>query len=85
MVNNKDYYIPPSDEIFEDIKANAIKIWQSYDNKYGYATEKISRIENITNVQDNAWYMIAMFDQDNQAKLLDMVAPDTRDAIINIL
>lgn len=71
------YYIPPPNDIFEDIKANAIKIWQSYDDSYGYATEKINRIKPIENIGDNAWYMVAMFDQQNQTKLLGMVQPAT--------
>lgn len=35
-----DYYKTPPQEIFEDIKENAIKIWQTYDNTYGYQDEK---------------------------------------------
>lgn len=76
-----DYYTAPSDEIFEDIKANAIKIWQGYDNTYGYVDEKVDRIKDIKNVKDNVWYIVAMFDSDNQAKLLSMVKPETADLL----
>ena len=54
-----DYYTAPPQEIFEDIKENARKIWQSYDDTYGYASEKIARID-IENISDNAWYIVAM-------------------------
>jgi len=73
----EEYYIAPPQEIFEDIKEHAIKIWQSYDDSAGYATNKISRIKDITNVQDNAWYIVAMFDWVNQHKLLSMVSDET--------
>lgn len=73
-----DYYSPPPDEIFEDIKENAIKIWQTYDNEFGYVDEKVNRIKDLKNTSDNAWFMVAMFDYRNQAKLLGMVQPKTR-------
>ena len=75
------YYTAPDDSIFEDILAKAIMIWSSYDNAHGYATEKISQIKDIKNVDDNYMYIVAMFDADNQAKLLDMVKPETAERI----
>ena len=72
-----DYYTAPSDEVFNEIKENAIKLWQTYDDTYGYATEKTERIQNIKNVSDNAWYIVAMFHHINQAKLISMVSEET--------
>ena len=77
-----DYYKAPSDEIFDDIKQNAIKIWQTYDNTYGYVDEKLNRIKDIQNINDNTWYIVAMFDPNNQVKLLSMVKPETAEMII---
>lgn len=76
-MTEKEYYTAPSDGVFNDIKENAIKIWQTYDDTYGYATEKINSIKDIKNVQDNAWYMVAMFDPINQNKLLRLVNHET--------
>jgi len=76
-MNPKDYYTAPAQEIFDDIKSNAIKIWNTYDDTYGYRTEKVSRVESMQNVQDNAWAIVAMFDSNNQSKLLSMVKPET--------
>lgn len=76
-MNKFDYYTAPSDEIFNDIKENSIKLWQTYDNTYGYVDEKVNRIKNIKNVSDNAWFIVAMFDSHNQAKLFTMVKPET--------
>jgi len=75
------YYTAPDDSIFEDIKDNAIKIWQSCDDIYGYATEKIDSIKDIKNVGDNYMYMVAMFDGSNQAKLMAAVKPETAERI----
>lgn len=76
-----DYYTPPSDEMFDDIKRNAIKVWQTYDNEYGYVDEKVDRIKDLANVSDNYGYIVAMFDSNNQAKLLLMVKPETAEFI----
>ena len=75
------YYTAPDDSIFEDIKTNAIKIWQGYDDTHGYATEKIDSIKDIKNVSDNYMHMVAMFDSSNQAKLFAAVKPETEERI----
>jgi len=82
-MKQEDYYKAPPQEIFEDIKLNAIKIWNTYDDTYGYRTEKLSRIKDLENIRDNAWYMVAMFDSSNQAELLTMVKPETAKMIID--
>lgn len=69
----KEYYIPPSQEVFDDIKQASIALWKTYDDTYKYATEKIDRIKDIENVGDNYAYMVAMFDINNQMKLLSLV------------
>ncbi len=76
-----NYYEAPDQDVFEDIKANAILIWQTYDDTYGYATEKINRIKDITNISDNVWYIVAMFDQSNQKRLINLVNEKTREKL----
>jgi len=78
-------YKAPKQSIFDDIKENSIKIWQSYDDTYGYATEKIDQIKDIKNISDNAWYMVAMFDSNNQDKLISMVKPETAKMILKAI
>lgn len=70
----EDYYTAPSDEIFNEIKEKAIEIWQTYDDTHGYATEKINRVKEITNVKDNWGYIVGMFDSTNQQKLLNRLS-----------
>ena len=77
-----NYYDTPPQEIFNDIKENAMKIWNTYSDEFGYRSEKTTHVEKIINYQDNAWYIVAMFDQSNQFKLMSMVQPKTNEMII---
>ena len=71
------YYTPPPNNVFNEIKRESIKIWLTYDDTHGYATEKLTRIKDLPNVSDNWVYMIAMFDSSNRAKLFRALSPDT--------
>ena len=72
------YYEAPSDKIFEEVKKEAIKIWETYDDTYDYASGKINRIKDIGNIKDNAMSIVSMFDHSNIAKLLVNLSPDAR-------
>jgi len=76
-MTSEEYYIAPPQKVFDEIKQASIEIWNTYDNQFGYVDEKMSRIKDLENIQDNAWYMVAMFDSPNQAKLLSKVSPET--------
>lgn len=78
----KKYYEAPPLPIFESIKAHAIDIWSTYSDDYGYRTEKLTRIANIENIQDNAWYIVAMFDQPNKNKLWNSLPPRIQEDIM---
>ncbi len=84
-MDQKTYYTAPPQEIFEEIKRIAIGIWGKYDDTYGYATEKINAIKDLENVSDNAWYMVAMFDGNNQSKMLSMASPKTKMMILDAI
>ena len=56
----------PSQEIYNEMKSLATQIWSTYDNQYGYVTEKLSYINRIDNIQDNAMVFYRMFDNNNQ-------------------
>jgi hypothetical protein len=68
------YYTAPSDEVFEELKKAAIKIWNEYDNEHGYVDEKVGRIKDLENSGDNFMYIFAMFDIMNQQKLVTLVS-----------
>lgn len=76
----KLYYTPPSDEIFEEMKGLAREIWDNYDDDFGYATEKKECVD-IKNIGDNFMYILAMFDINNQKKLLRVASPELRQAV----
>ena len=56
----------PSQEIYNEMKSIATQVWSSYDNTYGYVTEKLGYINSIDNIQDNAMVFYRMFDNQNQ-------------------
>lgn len=85
MMTQKEYYTAPTQEVFEEIKAKAIELWQTYDDTYGYATEKINRIKDIQNIKDNAWFIVAMFDSINQMKLISRVSGKTAELIVKAI
>lgn len=85
MISEEEYYTAPSDEVFEDIKNNAIKLWKIIADHPDYLEEKLSRIENLTNVRDNAWYICSMFSLNNMQDLLSMVKPETKVVIQKVL
>lgn len=84
-MNQKEYYTAPSDEVFNTIKEASIDIWNTYDDSFGYATEKIDRIKNIPNFKDNTCYMVAMFDGENCQKLLTSVGGETKNWLDDLL
>lgn len=81
---SKLYYTPPSDNIFNELKAQAIFLWKEIDSdndKYGYATEKINSFKDIKNIGDNFMYIFAMFDINNQKKLGLIISEECKLAI----
>lgn len=75
------YYTAPTSEQFEELKEEAIRIWNTYDDTHGYATSKINSIKDLENVSDNFMYMVAMFDSHNQVKLSLNLSSKTREAV----
>ena len=75
------YTDAPSDKIFDEIKKVAIEIWRTYDDTYGYASEKIKMVEDLTNFKDNWGAMVGMFDSVNQARLLARLSPEAKEKV----
>jgi hypothetical protein len=75
------YYTPPSDEQFNELKEKAIKIWSGMGDEPSYSQEKIGRIKDIGNIEDNFMYMVAMFDINNQRILAESLSPEARLAV----
>lgn len=75
------YYQAPEDKVFNEVKEVSMNIWGSYDDTYGYASEKIDRIKDLPNYKDNLMYMVSMFDSDNQRKLSLSLSKESKKAI----
>lgn len=79
--NESLYYTPPSDEHFNLVKEEAIKLWKEIIDFPSYIKEKIDRIENIKNISDNFMYIIAGFDFYNQNILASRLPEEVRKEI----
>jgi len=78
---NNLYYQAPTQRVFDEVQREAIKIWNTYSDEYGYRSEKVARVEDLHNVSDNVMYIVAMFDHMNQRKLAQNLSHEARDAI----
>jgi len=77
------YYTAPSNEAFEDMKRAAQTIWSGYDDPY--KTEKLDRIKDMGNVGDNFMYLFAMFDPQNQQKIMQLLTKETLESVMERL
>jgi hypothetical protein len=75
----------PNQEIFDEMKSIATDIWNTYDNTYGYVTEKLDRINSFGNIQDNAMVFYRMFDHINKATFRDRASNQVIEYINNNL
>jgi hypothetical protein len=75
----------PTQEIFNEMKSIATDIWNTYDNQYGYVTEKLDRINSFDNIQDNAMVFYRMFDTQNQMTFFFKASSEVRTYIKNNL
>lgn len=73
----KLYYEPPSEEAFTEMQSAAMHIWHGYDLKH----EKAARVNDMKNIGDNFMYIFAMFDMNNQRKVVSMVSEATKKEI----
>jgi hypothetical protein len=70
------YMTAPTDSVFNEMQEIATKIWNTYDNTYGYVSEKVNYVNSIGNIQDNAMVFYRMFDWENQAKFRAMATTE---------
>jgi hypothetical protein len=75
----------PNPEIFKEMKSIATSIWSTYDNRYGYVTEKLNYINSFGNIGDNAMVFYRMFDDNNQKMFKLNASPEVLDYIKNNL
>lgn len=84
-MTKEQFYTAPPQHIFEEIKQKSIEIWKTYNDEFGYATEKINSIKDIENIKDNAWYIVAKFDNNNREKLVLSLSTEARTMLLDVL
>lgn len=68
----------PTDIVFNEVKEKSIELWRSrYSDEFGYVSEKVSYIESVTNIKDNLFSIIGMFDEHNKNMLLLELSRDS--------
>lgn len=72
-----------NDNQFKELQLKAIQIWKTYDDEYGYASEKIAQVNSIRNFKDNFITIYGMFDTVNQQILLSMLSDETEKALMD--
>ncbi len=61
-----------SNKTLELAQKIAHEVWQKYDDKYGYRTEKQERNANVLpNDPENMWFYWNQFDSTNQQEFID--------------
>lgn len=74
------YYEPPSEKAFNEIKETAVKIWENPNYSYHptYVSEKVDHIKPLQNIKDNYAHIIAMFDDEKQMVLINLLSNETK-------
>jgi|LakMenE18May11ns_1017448.scaffolds.fasta_scaffold9843321_3 hypothetical protein len=80
-MENRLYYTPPEQALFDELKEKCIEIWQTYDDTYNYATNKIDQLKGLHNISGNFVDMFAMFDIGNQEILAEKLSEECSTAI----
>lgn len=88
MDDSKEYklwHIAPPPEIVGDMLEQAHAIWSTYDDTYGYATEKKEMLKVVQ--RDPREFMVCwtMFDWKNQQILYSKLHPETQDYLDKVL
>ena len=74
------YYEAPSQKAFDEIRATAIRIWENPNYGYheSYVSEKVGHIKPLDNIKDNYAHIIAMFDDEKQMALINLLSNETK-------
>ena len=80
-MENRLYYTPPTQALFDELKEKCIEIWQTYDDTYHYVTNKVNHLKGLHNISGNFMDMIGMFDMMNQEILAEKLSEECSTAI----
>lgn len=77
----KLFYTPPREESFNELKEVCIKFWKTFDDKFGYSTEKIDRIKDLSNDGPNFVMMVQMIHPVAREIISKLLSLETRNEI----
>lgn len=80
-MNTKVYYKSPKDCHFDELKSVCLKYWATFDDKFGYATEKINYVKSLENVDGNFMVMVKMIHPLAWEVVADLLSLETRNHI----
>ena len=73
------YYQTPSDEIFDEVKKEVLKIFKNMEGKDSfYYKDKEKEIKPINNIKDNMMCLIARLSWNNLPKLAKALSKKTK-------
>lgn len=82
MINSETlFYTPPKDEYFNELKEACIKFWKTFDDRFGYSTEKIDSIKDLPNKDSNFMMMIQMIHPISRKLIVNLLSLETRNEI----
>jgi hypothetical protein len=77
----KLFYTPPREESFNELREVCIRFWKTFDDKFGYATEKIDRIKDLPNDGPNFVMMVQMIHPVAREVISKLLSLETRNEI----
>ena len=77
----KLFYTPPREESFNELREVCIRFWNTFDDKFGYATEKIDRIKDLPNEGPNFVMMVQMIHPVAREVISKLLSLETRNEI----
>jgi len=75
------FYTSPREESFNELKEVCIRFWKTFDNEFGYSSEKINRIKDLPNDGPNFVMMVQMIHPVAREVISKLLSLETRNEI----
>jgi hypothetical protein len=80
-MNTKLYYKSPKDSHFEELRSVCVRYWSTFDDTFGYATEKINQVKSFENNEGNFMTMVKMIHPLAWEVIAEVLSLETRNHI----
>jgi hypothetical protein len=80
-MDTKLYYKSPKDDYFEELRSVCIRYWSTFDDTFGYATEKINQVKSFENNDGNFMTMVKMIHPLAWEVIAEVLSYETRQHI----